>query len=60
MSAYDGIEVPRYFVGSSVDRIPEVDRSDVASVDQTDARYEVASGPETVESPFMLTNFLRC
>ena len=31
-----------------------------ASVDQTEARCEVASSPETVESPFMLTNLLRC
>jgi len=31
-----------------------------ASVDQTEARCEVASSPEAVESPFMLTNLLRC
>jgi hypothetical protein len=31
-----------------------------ASVDPTEARCEVASSPETVESPFMLTNLLRC
>ncbi len=31
-----------------------------ASVDQTEARCEVASGPKTVESPFMLMNLFRC
>jgi hypothetical protein len=31
-----------------------------ASVDPTEARCEVASGPKTVESPYMLTNLLRC
>ena len=30
-----------------------------ASVDHTEARCEVASGPKTVESPFMLMNLLR-
>jgi hypothetical protein len=30
-----------------------------ASSDLTDARCEVASGPKTVESPFMLMNLLR-
>jgi hypothetical protein len=32
----------------------------MASFDPTEARYEVASGPKTVESPFMLTNLFRC
>ena len=32
----------------------------VPFVDQTEARCEVASSPEAVESPFMLTNLLRC
>jgi hypothetical protein len=31
-----------------------------ASVDQTEARCEVDSSPETVESSFVLTNLLRC
>jgi len=35
-------------------------RAGHASVDPTEARCEVASGPKTVESPFMLMNLLRC
>ena len=31
----------------------------VPFVDHTEAGFEFASGPETVESPFMLTNLIR-
>ena len=47
-------------VASIQTRVEPRGHCSAASVDHTEARFEVAFGPKTVESPLVLTNLLHC